>query len=236
MNDPPDGRIVCRPGWFSVAAALAELALVNQVDQLTHQVDDVTTDHQLMTTPYRMMRLVSDARFAQQVNLVKARYAHFWVNQCQNVSWVKCLGFEKSKVLNDKSRRNFLQKAKHTCVRLARKGKKDRQHFSFVLRPVQCVWRRASRVVEGKTNLTLRVIDWQEKKPDTNQWSTSVRSKEANVQNWTLELSVFPTFFSFGPCQPLLLTSGFSRFLHSRWKSAYLSHLNFGGTNEQTCL
>ena len=77
MNDPPDGRIVCRPGWFSVAAALAELALVNQVDQLTHQVDDVTTDHQLMTTPYRMMRLVSDARFAQQVNLVKARYAHF---------------------------------------------------------------------------------------------------------------------------------------------------------------
>ena len=190
-----------------------------------------------MTTPYRILRLLSDAGFAQQVNLVKARYAHFWVNQCQNVSWVKCLGFEKSKVLNDKSRRNFLQKAKHTCVRLARKGKKDRQHFSFVLRPVQCVWRRASRVVEGKTNLTLRVIDWQEKKPDTNQWSTSVRSKEANVQNWTLELSVFPTFFfSFGPCQPLLLTSGFSRFSHSSWKSAYLSHLNFGGKNEQTCL
>ena len=51
MNDPPDGRIVCRPGWSGVAAALAELALVNQVDQLTHQVDDVTTD-QLMTTPY----------------------------------------------------------------------------------------------------------------------------------------------------------------------------------------
>ena len=35
-----------------VAAELAELALVNQVDQLTYQVDDVTTD-QLMTTPYR---------------------------------------------------------------------------------------------------------------------------------------------------------------------------------------
>ena len=34
-----------------VAAELAELAIVNQVDQLTHQVDDVTTD-QLMTTPY----------------------------------------------------------------------------------------------------------------------------------------------------------------------------------------
>ena len=30
---------------------LAELALVNLVDQLTHQVDDVTTDP-LMTTPY----------------------------------------------------------------------------------------------------------------------------------------------------------------------------------------
>ena len=30
---------------------LAELALVNLVDQLTHQVDDVTTD-QLMTAPY----------------------------------------------------------------------------------------------------------------------------------------------------------------------------------------
>ena len=27
--------------------------LVNQVDQLTHQVDDVTTD-QLMTTPYKL--------------------------------------------------------------------------------------------------------------------------------------------------------------------------------------
>ena len=35
----------------SIAAELAELALVNQVDQLTHQVDDVTTD-QLMITPY----------------------------------------------------------------------------------------------------------------------------------------------------------------------------------------
>ena len=34
------------------SAKLAELALVNEVDdQLTHQVDDVTTD-QLMTTPY----------------------------------------------------------------------------------------------------------------------------------------------------------------------------------------
>ena len=44
MNDPPDGRIVCRPGWFGVAAELAELALVNQVD-------DVTTA-QLLTTPY----------------------------------------------------------------------------------------------------------------------------------------------------------------------------------------
>ena len=36
-----------------VAVELAELALVNQVDQLTHQVDDVTTD-QLMTTPYSL--------------------------------------------------------------------------------------------------------------------------------------------------------------------------------------
>ena len=34
-------------------AELAELAFVNQVDQLTHQVDDVTTD-QLMTTPYNL--------------------------------------------------------------------------------------------------------------------------------------------------------------------------------------
>ena len=34
-----------------VAAELAELALVNQVDQLTHLVNDVTTD-KLMTTPY----------------------------------------------------------------------------------------------------------------------------------------------------------------------------------------
>ena len=38
-------------GWSGVAAELAELAVVNQVDQLTNQVDDVTTD-QLMTTPY----------------------------------------------------------------------------------------------------------------------------------------------------------------------------------------
>ena len=43
---------ILRRGWFGVAAELAELALVNQVDQLTHQVDDVTTDP-LMTTPYR---------------------------------------------------------------------------------------------------------------------------------------------------------------------------------------
>ena len=76
MNDPPGGGTICRPGWFGVAAALAELAFVNQVDQLTSEVDDVTTDHQLMTTSYRMMRLVSDAGFAQ-LNLVKARYAHF---------------------------------------------------------------------------------------------------------------------------------------------------------------
>ena len=34
-----------------VAAELAELALVNQVDQLTHQVDDVTTDQLLTILP-----------------------------------------------------------------------------------------------------------------------------------------------------------------------------------------
>ena len=33
--------------WSGIAAELAESALVNQVDQLTHQVDDVTID-QLM--------------------------------------------------------------------------------------------------------------------------------------------------------------------------------------------
>ena len=49
--EPPGGGTVFRRGWSSVAAELAELAFVNQVDQLTHQVDDVTTD-QLMTTPY----------------------------------------------------------------------------------------------------------------------------------------------------------------------------------------
>ena len=42
---PPGGGTVCRRGCSGVAAELAELALVNQVD-------DVTTD-QLMTTPYR---------------------------------------------------------------------------------------------------------------------------------------------------------------------------------------
>ena len=41
-----------KQGWSGVLAELAELALVNQVDQLTPQVDDVTTD-QLMTTPNR---------------------------------------------------------------------------------------------------------------------------------------------------------------------------------------
>ena len=47
----PGGGTVCKRGWSGVAAELAELALVNQVGQLTHQVDDVTTN-QLMTTPY----------------------------------------------------------------------------------------------------------------------------------------------------------------------------------------
>ena len=42
---PPGGATVCRRGWSGVAAELAKLALVNQVD-------DVTTD-QLMTTLYR---------------------------------------------------------------------------------------------------------------------------------------------------------------------------------------
>ena len=37
-----------------VKAGLAELALISQVDQLIHQVDDVTTD-QLMTTPYTII-------------------------------------------------------------------------------------------------------------------------------------------------------------------------------------
>ena len=41
---PAGGVTVCRQGWSDIAAELAELALVNQVD-------DVTTD-QLMTTPY----------------------------------------------------------------------------------------------------------------------------------------------------------------------------------------
>ena len=42
---------VCKRGWAGVLAELAKLALVNQVGQLIHQVNDVTTD-QLMTTPY----------------------------------------------------------------------------------------------------------------------------------------------------------------------------------------
>ena len=41
-------KLITRRGWSGVAAELAELALVNQVDQLTNQVDDVTSD-QLMT-------------------------------------------------------------------------------------------------------------------------------------------------------------------------------------------
>ena len=50
-----------RQGWFGVAAQMAELALVNQVEQLTHQVDDVTTD-QLMTTPYIRCNVLEQAR------------------------------------------------------------------------------------------------------------------------------------------------------------------------------
>ena len=57
---------VRKAGWSGVAAELAKSALVNQVDQLTHQVDDVTTDQpthqvddvttdQLMTTPYSII-------------------------------------------------------------------------------------------------------------------------------------------------------------------------------------
>ena len=45
---PPGGGTVCWRGWSGVAAELAELALVNQVDQLTHQVDDVTNTDQLL--------------------------------------------------------------------------------------------------------------------------------------------------------------------------------------------
>ena len=41
-------KLITRRGWSGVAAELAELALVNQVDQQTNQVDDVTSD-QLMT-------------------------------------------------------------------------------------------------------------------------------------------------------------------------------------------
>ena len=44
----------------------------------------------------------------------------------------------------------------------------------------------------GKTNLTLRVIDWQEKKQDTNHWS-----KRANVQNWTTVPSHFLPILCF---------------------------------------
>ena len=121
-----------------------------------------------------------------------ARFARFLVNQCQNESQVS--GIWKIKGLKRQIPSEFLAESQaYLRVRLARKGKKDRQHFSFVLRPVQCVWRRASRVVEeGKTNLTLRVIDWQEKKQDTNQWS-----KRANVQNWTTVPSHFLPILSF---------------------------------------
>ena len=45
---PPGGGTVCWRGWSGVAAELAELALVNQVDQLTHQVDDVTNTDELL--------------------------------------------------------------------------------------------------------------------------------------------------------------------------------------------
>ena len=40
-TNPAGGDNFCRRGWFVVAAELAELALVHQVDQLTHQIDDV---------------------------------------------------------------------------------------------------------------------------------------------------------------------------------------------------
>ena len=49
---PAGGVTVCRRGWSGKAAERAEKAIVNQVDQLIHQVDDVTT-HKLMTTPYK---------------------------------------------------------------------------------------------------------------------------------------------------------------------------------------
>ena len=49
---PAGGVTVCRNGWSDVAAERAEKAIVNQVDQLIHQVDDVTMYDQLMTTPY----------------------------------------------------------------------------------------------------------------------------------------------------------------------------------------
>ena len=45
---PPGGGTVCWRGWSGVAVELAALALVNQVDQLTHQVDDVTNTDQLL--------------------------------------------------------------------------------------------------------------------------------------------------------------------------------------------
>ena len=68
---PPGGRTVCKRGWSGVAAEsaeLAELALVNQVDQLTHQVDDVTTD-QLMTTPYWLCHTVRNLHFLSKIQL-----------------------------------------------------------------------------------------------------------------------------------------------------------------------
>ena len=49
---PAGGVTVCRRGWSGKAAERAEKAIVNQVDQLIHQVDDVTMYDQLMTTPY----------------------------------------------------------------------------------------------------------------------------------------------------------------------------------------
>ena len=43
---PPGGGTVYWRGWSGVAAELAELAIVNQVDQLI-QVDDVTTPNRV---------------------------------------------------------------------------------------------------------------------------------------------------------------------------------------------
>ena len=64
----PGGDTICSRGWFGVAAEPAELALVHQRHQLTHQRDDVTTD-QLMTTSYCWIWTNFGNQCYQEINL-----------------------------------------------------------------------------------------------------------------------------------------------------------------------